>query len=438
MNPNPEGEFDPSWMERYVAPTYGRFPVWMERGEGPFLWDSNGKRYLDFAGGVAVCPLGHAHPEVADAIGRQAATLMHVSNWYCIRQQAELAKVLVEDVLGIPGKCFFSNSGAEANEGMIKLARRHGVLNPQSNGEPRFEILTFTGSFHGRTFATMSATAQAKIHDGFGPLVPGFVYLPFNDVTALQDAISERTVAILMEPVQGESGVRPATPEFLRVAARLCKERDLLLLLDEVQCGLGRTGELGGWRSIVPGDEIQPDAVSWAKSIASGFPLGSFWINDRPTTDGSPLSSTLGAGMHGSTYGGSPLASTAALATLGVILRDNLAKHSAEMGRRVAGEVASWRQPLITDIRAFGMMIGFELNVEALTPVAEEAMPGKLVSIFVAAQLLEAGLLVVPAGPSVVRWLPPMNVSLPRIEEGLSILKTTLDALLAKTQVTPA
>ena len=438
MNPNPEGEFDPSWMERYVAPTYGRFPVWMERGEGPFLWDSNGKRYLDFAGGVAVCPLGHAHPEVADAIGRQAATLMHVSNWYCIRQQAELAKVLVEDVLGIPGKCFFSNSGAEANEGMIKLARRHGVLNPQSNGEPRFEILTFTGSFHGRTFATMSATAQAKIHDGFGPLVPGFVYLPFNDVTALQDAISERTVAILMEPVQGESGVRPATPEFLRVAARLCKERDLLLLLDEVQCGLGRTGELGGWRSIVPGDEIQPDAVSWAKSIASGFPLGSFWINDRPTADGSPLSSTLGAGMHGSTYGGSPLASTAALATLGVILRDNLAKHSAEMGRRVAGEVASWRQPLITDIRAFGMMIGFELNVEALTPVAEEAMPGKLVSIFVAAQLLEAGLLVVPAGPSVVRWLPPMNVSLPHIEEGLSILKTTLDALLAKTQVTPA
>ena len=438
MNPNPEGEFDPSWMERYVAPTYGRFPVWMERGEGPFLWDSNGKRYLDFAGGVAVCPLGHAHPEVADAIGRQAATLMHVSNWYCIRQQAELAKVLVEDVMGIPGKCFFSNSGAEANEGMIKLARRHGVLNPQSNGEPRFEILTFTGSFHGRTFATMSATAQAKIHDGFGPLVPGFVYLPFNDVTALQDAISERTVAILMEPVQGESGVRPATPEFLRVAARLCKERDLLLLLDEVQCGLGRTGELGGWRSIVPGDEIQPDAVSWAKSIASGFPLGSFWINDRPTADGSPLSSTLGAGMHGSTYGGSPLASTAALATLGVILRDNLAKHSAEMGRRVAGEVASWRQPLITDIRAFGMMIGFELNVEALTPVAEEAMPGKLVSIFVAAQLLEAGLLVVPAGPSVVRWLPPMNVSLPRIEEGLSILKTTLDALLAKTQVTPA
>ena len=438
MNPNPEGEFDPSWMERYVAPTYGRFPVWMERGEGPFLWDSNGKRYLDFAGGVAVCPLGHAHPEVADAIGRQAATLMHVSNWYCIRQQAELAKVLVEDVMGIPGKCFFSNSGAEANEGMIKLARRHGVLNPQSNGEPRFEILTFTGSFHGRTFATMSATAQAKIHDGFGPLVPGFVYLPFNDVTALQDAISERTVAILMEPVQGESGVRPATPEFLRVAARLCKERDLLLLLDEVQCGLGRTGELGGWRSIVPGDEIQPDAVSWAKSIASGFPLGSFWINDRPTADGSPLSSTLGAGMHGSTYGGSPLASTAALATLGVILRDNLAKHSAEMGRRVAGEVASWRQPLITDIRAFGMMIGFELNVEALTPVAEEAMPGKLVSIFVAAQLLEAGLLVVPAGPSVVRWLPPMNVSLPHIEEGLSILKTTLDALLAKTQVTPA
>lgn len=438
MNPDPESEFNPSWMERYVAPTYGRFPVWMERGEGPCLWDSNGKRYLDFAGGVAVCPLGHAHPEVADAIGRQAATLMHVSNWYCIRQQAELAKVLVDDVMGLPGKCFFGNSGAEANEGMIKLARRYGALNPQSDGEPRFEILTFTGSFHGRTFATMTATAQAKIHDGFGPLVPGFVYLPFNDVAALEAAITERTVAILMEPVQGESGVRPATAEFLRTAARLCREKDLLLLLDEVQCGLGRTGELGGWRSIVPGDEIQPDAVSWAKSIASGFPLGSFWVNDRATASGAPLSSVLSAGMHGSTYGGSPLASTAALATLGVILRDNLAKHSAEMGRKVAGEVASWRHPLIRDIRAFGMMIGFELDVEALTPLAEAAMPGKLVSIFVAAKLLEAGLLVVPAGPSVVRWLPPMNVSLPHVEEGLSILKTTLDALSATTQVTPA
>lgn len=438
MNENSSSEFDPSWLERYVAPTYGRFPVWMERGEGPYVWDSTGKRYLDFAGGVAVCPLGHAHPEVAEAIGRQAATLMHVSNWYCIRQQAELAKVLVEDVMGLPGKCFFGNSGAEANEGMIKLARRYGALHPQANGEPRFEILTFTGSFHGRTFATMSATAQGKIHDGFGPLLPGFTYLPFNDIEALEAAISERTVAILMEPVQGESGVRPATAAFLRAASRLCKERDLLILLDEVQCGLGRTGELGGWRSIVPGDEIQPDAVSWAKSIASGFPLGAFWISDRPTVDGSPLSSTLGAGMHGSTYGGSPLASTAALATLGVILRDGLPTRAADMGRKVAGEVASWKHSLVREIRAFGMMIGFELDVEALAAASNEAMPGKPVSVFVAAELLKAGLLVVPAGPGVVRWLPPMNVNLAQVEEGLNILKNTLDALSAKTEAIAA
>jgi acetylornithine/succinyldiaminopimelate/putrescine aminotransferase len=433
MNPDSSNSFDPSWIERYVAPTYGRFPVWMERGEGPYVWDSEGKKYLDFAGGVAVCPLGHSHPEVAEAIGRQAATLTHVSNWYCIRQQAELAKVLVEDVMGLPGKCFFGNSGAEANEGMIKLARRYGAVRPQTSGEPRFEILTFSGSFHGRTFAAMSATAQPKIHEGFGPLLPGFVYLPFNDVAALKAAVTERTVAVMMEPVQGESGVQPATAEFLRAAAAIRREHDLLLLLDEVQCGLGRTGDLAGWRSIVPGDEIQPDAVSWAKSIANGFPIGSFWINDRPTPDGTPLSSVLGAGMHGSTYGGSPLASTAALATLGVILRDDLPNHAAEMGRKVAGEVASWKHPLMRDIRAFGMMIGFELDAEALAAAVADSMPGKLTSVFVAAELLKAGLLVVPAGPAVVRWLPPMNVSKAHIEEGLSILKSTLDALASKT-----
>jgi acetylornithine/succinyldiaminopimelate/putrescine aminotransferase len=426
-------DFDPAWLEKYVMPNYGRFQVWPESGEGPYVWDRDGKKYLDFAGGVAVCPLGHAHSEVADAISRQAHTLIHVSNWYCIRQQAELAKVLVEDVMKIHGKCFFSNSGAEANEGMIKLARKYGVTKPKADGSPRYEIITFTGSFHGRTFGAMSATAQEKIHGGFGPIVPGFVYVPFNDIAALQAAITDTTIAILVEPVQGESGVNPMTPEFLRAVQSLCRSQDLLMLLDEVQCGLGRTGELCGWRSIIPGEEIIPDSVSWAKSIGSGYPLGSFWVRDRALGDGidTKLCDLLGPGTHGTTYGGSPLACTVAMATLNVILRDGLAPKSAELGKQIASEVTAWNHPLIREVRAFGMMIGFELEEEKIASMTAVKASGKIVSIFVAKALLDAGMMVVPAGPKVVRWLPPMNLTSAQAAEGLALFKVTLDQLAA-------
>lgn len=426
-------EFDPAWLDKYVLPNYGRFPIWPERGEGPYLWDRDGKKYLDFAGGVAVCPLGHAHPEVADAMAVQARTLVHVSNWYCIRQQAQLARLIVEEFVQSPGRCFFCNSGAEANEGMIKLARKYGVARPLAAGSPRHEIITFTGSFHGRTFGAMSATAQEKIHGGFGPIVPGFVYVPFNDVEALRAAVTERTVAILLEPVQGESGVNPATADFLRAARAMCDERDLLLLFDEVQCGFGRTGDTCGWRSILPGEEIIPDAISWAKSIGSGYPLGAFWVREREidTPVARRLPELLGPGTHGTTYGGSPLACTVGLATLGIILRDGLPAHAAQLGRRIAGEVASWRQPLITDIRAFGMMIGFELDDVRLAALPAVQASGKLPSIFLAWELLQAGLLVVPAGPKVVRWLPPMNLTDAQADEGLRLFKTVLDRLAA-------
>jgi len=428
-----EADFDPAWLEKYVMPNYGRFPVWPERGEGPYVWDRDGKKYLDFAGGVAVCPLGHAHPEVADALGRQAHTLMHVSNWYCIRGQAELAKVLVEDVMGIAGKCFFSNSGAEANEGMIKLARKYGVTKPKADGSPRYEIITFTGSFHGRTFGAMSATAQEKIHGGFGPIVPGFVYAPFNDIAALKTAITDTTVAILVEPVQGESGVNPMTADFLRAVQSLCREHDLLMLLDEVQCGLGRTGELCGWRSIIPGDEIQPDSVSWAKSIGSGYPLGAFWVRQREMGDGKSeirnLCDLLGPGTHGTTYGGSPLACAVGLTTLKVILRDGLPQRAATLGRRIAREVAVWRHPLIREVRAFGLMIGFELEDEKIAALAAVKANGRLPSIHVAREMLEAGLMVVPAGPTVVRWLPPLNITDEHAAEGLALFKEVLDRL---------
>ena len=417
-------------FKNYVIPNYGRFDFWPERGSGVWLWDKTGKKHLDFAGGVAVCPLGHSHPEVVKAISEQAAKLIHVSNWYHIAGQGELAKVLVEDVMGIPGKCLFCNSGAEANEGLIKVARKFGVLRPKADGSPRYEILTFTGSFHGRTMATMTATAQEKIHGGFGPLVPGFKYLPFNDVAALEAGISENTVAILLEPVQGESGVNPVTPEFLRAAARLSNKRDLLLLLDEVQCGLGRTGELGGWRSIVPGDEILPDAVSWAKSIGSGYALGSFWVRRRPI--GKEVGSTmlcdiLSAGTHGTTYGGSPLACATAMATLNVILRDGLVAHSKKMGEFIAEQANAWKLPVLREVRAYGFLIGFELNTALIESREDFKASGKVPSIWVVQQLMEAGLLTVAAGPKVVRWLAPMNTTEAEVNEGLRIMREVLE-----------
>ena len=412
-------------LRRYVLPNYGRYEIWPTRGKGAEVWDRDGKRYLDFAGGVAVCPVGHCHPAVSDAIAEQARTLIHVSNWYCIEQQAELAQVLVEDVIGIPGKCFFCNSGAEANEGLIKLARKFGQ---QTGG--RFEIITFTGSFHGRTFGAMTATAQEKIHGGFGPLVPGFVYVPFNDVAALQAAVTSKTAAILLEPVQGESGVNAATPEFLRAAARLRDEHNLLLLLDEVQCGFGRAGELCGWRAIVPGNEIVPNAVSWAKAIGSGYPLGAFWVNDRePKALGSPLANLLGPGSHGTTYGGSPLACAAGLATVRTILNDDLCANSREVGGWIAEQVRGWRHPLIRELRQLGLFIGFELDAARLENSPAIKSSGKPPSIFVARELLTAGLMAVPAGPAVVRWLPPLNIDRANAAEALNIMKSVLDSL---------
>ena len=418
-------------LQKYVMPNYGRFDFWPERGSGVYVWDRDGKKYLDFAGGVAVCPLGHCHPEVVKAIQDQAATLIHISNWYCIRQQGELAKMLVEDVMGIAGKCFFCNSGAEANEGLIKLARRFGVTKPKTDGTPRYEIITFTGSFHGRTMATMTATAQEKIHGGFGPLVPGFVYVPFNGVMELKKAVNENTVGILLEPVQGESGVNPVTPEFLRMAQKLRDEHDLLLLLDEVQCGLGRTGDLGGWRSIIPGDEILPDAVSWAKSIGSGYALGSFWARDRSISDANDtkLCDLLGIGSHGTTYGGSPLACATAIATLNVILRDKLANHSKKMGALIAEEATAWKLPIIATIRAFGFMIGFELDTISIEARDDFKASGKVPSLWIAQLCMDAGLLVVPAGPKVIRWLAPMNTTEEEAREGLRILREVLSGL---------
>ncbi len=392
-----------SLLDHYTIPNYRRYEFYPERGEGSYLWDRDGRKYLDFAGGVAVCPLGHCHPEVVSALQQQAAKLIHVSNWYQIPQQGELARTLVEDVLGIPGKCFFGNSGAEANEGLIKVARKYGIAKPAADGTPRHEILTFTGSFHGRTFATMTATAQEKIHGGFGPLVPGFKYLPFNDIAALEAAITPNTVAILFEPVQGESGVHPATPEFLRAAAKLRDKHDLLLLFDEIQCGLGRTGDWCGWKTLAP--DIMPDGISWAKGIANGFPLGAFWASANRG-----LSDLLGPGTHGTTYGGNPVCCAAGVTVLDIIERDNLRANAVRQGERLAGMITGSK---VETVRKVGLMIGIQLK-EGLT--ALDAVKA----------LMAEGLLAIPAGERVVRLLPPLNITDGEVDAAAAVLARVL------------
>ena len=409
-------------FSQYVLPTYGRFPLVPVRGHGSFLWDDQGKRYLDFCTGIAVCSIGHCHPALTSAIQEQCATLMHCSNLYQIPQQAELARVIVEDHVKIPGKVFFSNSGAEANDGLIKTARRFGHAKPQPNGEPRYEVITFTQSFHGRTLGSMAATAQKKIHEGFDPLLPGFRYCPFNDLAALEAAITPVTAAILLEPVQGEGGVNVANADFIRGAAALAKKHDLLLFFDEVQAGFGRCGHSMAWRAICP--EIEPDGISWAKGMGGGFPIGSFWISDGLIDGEKPLSSLMSPGSHGSTYGGNPLACAASLAVLQVIEETNLGAHALEMEAFIRAEFARWNTPVFTGLRGIGLLLGFAIDTTKVP-----AVDGKTAAQVIVAQLMERGLLTVPAGPDVIRFLPPLNVTREEIADALHILHATITSL---------
>ncbi|MFM2170991.1 MAG: hypothetical protein RI957_1220 [Verrucomicrobiota bacterium] len=406
-------------FSRYVLPTYGRFPLVPVKGQGSWLWDDQGKRYLDFCTGIAVCSIGHCHPALTTAIRDQAETLMHCSNLYQIPQQAELARTIVEDHVKLPGKVFFSNSGAEANDGLIKTARRFGHARAQASGEARYEVITFTQSFHGRTLGSMAATAQKKIHEGFDPLLPGFRYCPFNDLAALEAAISPITAAILLEPVQGEGGVNVADAAFLRGAAALAKKHDLLLFFDEVQAGFGRCGHSMAWRALCP--EIEPDGISWAKGMGGGFPIGSFWVSDRLIDDSQELSSLMNPGSHGSTYGGNPLACAASLAVLKVIAAENLGAHALHMEAFIRAEFAKWNTPVLTGLRGIGLLLGF-----AVDPSLVPAVEGKTAAQVIVGKLMERGLLTVPAGPDVIRFLPPLNVSQEEIANALDILHHTV------------
>ncbi len=407
----------------HILTTYAHFPLTAVRGEGARLWDSEGNCYLDFCAGIATCSIGHCHPVLTQAITAQCSTLMHCSNLFRIPQQEELARMIVEDYMHIPGKVFFANSGAEANDGMIKTARRFGHARPNKAGQPRYEVITFNNSFHGRTLGSMAATAQSKIQQGFDPMLPGFRYVALNDSDGLRAAVSDITAGIMLEPIQGEGGVNEVTPEFLEFVQHLCKENDLLLMLDEVQCGLGRTGTLNGWQAFCP--DLEPDTVSWAKSLGGGFPIGAFFTSDRAIDDGgTPLSSLMNAGSHGSTYGGNPLACAASLSVLGEILTSDLAANAARQEQRIRQEVHTWDQPAITGIRGKGLLIGFALNAEAMA-----CEQGNTPALQLCKSLMKNGLLTVPAGAETLRWVPPLNVTDSEIDEALGILKETLTSL---------
>jgi acetylornithine/N-succinyldiaminopimelate aminotransferase len=412
---------------RYVMPTYGRAPVAMCRGAGTRLWDEDGREYLDFCTGIAVCSLGHAHPALQQALVRQAAELWHCSNLYHIGRQAELAGFLVETVAALPGKVFFANSGAEANDGLIKAARRFGHARPDAAGSPRSLVLTFTNSFHGRTLGGIAATGQDKVKEGFAPLLPGFRHLPFNDLDAVAAAMAGGAVAaVLVEAIQGEGGVNVASKDFLLGLAELCRAHDALLFLDEVQCGIGRAGDWCGWRAVL-GDSagnIRPDGMSWAKGMGGGFPTGAFWLGDRLVRDDLPLHDLLGPGSHGSTYGGSPLAAAVALAVLREIHDHDLCARARAAGARLQAGVAALGSPLVRGTRGLGLLLGIELDVAA---VAAARLPAAATpALQISNACLAAGLLTVAAGPGVLRLLPPLNVSDADCDAALAILARVL------------
>jgi acetylornithine aminotransferase/acetylornithine/N-succinyldiaminopimelate aminotransferase len=404
-------------FQRNVVPSYGRFELVLDHGSGSYLWDVNGRRYLDLASGIGVCSLGHANPDITQALTEQSKKLIHVSNLYYTEPQGRLAQELVN--LTGPGKVFFSNSGAEANEGLYKLARKFG------HDEGRFEILTATNSFHGRTLAGISATGQEKVKKGFEPAVNGFRHVPYNDLEAVRKAISPATVAILIECIQGESGINPATPEYLLGLRQLCDERKMLLLLDEVQGGYFRTGFFASYQrlleNVAEAKNFIPDGVSWAKAIGGGFPIGAFWVRE-------PHAELLSPGSHATTYGGSPLGCAVGLKVLEVIRRDNIQENVRQLGdymKERLGTLAVRFPSVVRQVRGFGLMLGVELaqNIPAFSK------NDKTHAVQFVNALHGAGILTVPAGTHVARLLPCLNLKKSEADEGLHIIEQVVSEL---------
>ena len=389
---------------RHVVPSYKRSataPV-LVRGKGTRVWDAEGNEYLDFGSGIAVNCLGHAHPRLAEVMKRQGEELVHVSNLFFHPRQAELAGELVLR-MG-PGKIFFCNSGAEANEAMVKAARKAGAAHG------RYEIITTLNSFHGRTLGMIAASGQERLREGFGPVMPGFMYAPYNDLAAIEKAIGPKTAAVMIEGIQGEGGVIPANPEYLLGLRKLTQERGIYLLMDSVQCGHYRTGRFQSYETILEKagkkGAFIPDAVSMAKSLGGGFPIGAVWLGER-------LADVLGPGSHATTYGGTALACAVALEVLKIIDEEGLAKNIERMGEELKkglGKLSG--RGWVGEVRGFGGMVGVTVKGRSHAEVAEA--------------LAKAGLLVVPAGSDVLRFLAPYSVSMDEVKEAVKKVESTL------------
>ena len=382
--------------------TYSRYPIVPVRGEGCRLWDADGKEYLDFLGGVAVNNLGHCHPKVVAALQKQAAELIHCSNYYQIPQQIELAELLCSH--SFADKAFFCNSGAEANEAAIKLARKYSR---DTYGPERYEIITAADSFHGRTMATVSATGQEKVQRFFDPLLHGFKHVPFNDAAALEAAVQPATCAIMLEPIQGEGGINIPSPGYFQEVRRICDQHGLLLIFDEVQVGMGRTGKMFAYEHF----DIVPDIMTLAKALAGGAPIGTMLAKDR-------YAGAFAPGTHGSTFGGNPLVCAAALATVRTLLEDGLLNRCEEIGEYLTGEleILSNKYPFVKEVRGIGLMIGMALDI----PAADIVKKGH-----------ERGVLLNVTHDTVLRFVPPLVVTKQEIDLMISIL----DGIFAEVEV---
>jgi predicted acetylornithine/succinylornithine family transaminase len=386
----------------HVMATYARLPVAFVRGDGTMLYDADGREYLDFLSGLAVVSLGHAHPEIAAAVGAQAATLLHVSNLYYNAVQPQVAAIL-DRLLGGDGRVFFANSGAEANECAIKLARRHGQLH---GGPERYHVISAYGSFHGRTLTTLAATGQPQKHEAFQPLPSGFRYVAFAEVDALEAALDERVCAVLLEPVQGEGGVNPAPPGYLEAVRRLCDEREALLIVDEVQTGLGRTGR---WFGFQHAHGARPDIVTMAKSLGNGMPVGACWAR-------ADVAASFRPGDHASTFGGQPLAACAALATLEIMERDDVPARADRGGERLTKRLLALRG--VTEVRGLGLLLAAQLA------------PG-IDAGAVSRRCLDAGLIVNAVTPTALRLAPPLLVTDDEIDRAVAVLEQVLQEVIA-------
>jgi len=383
--------------DQVIAKTYNRFPIVLTKGQGCRLWDAEGREYIDFVSGIAVCNLGHAHPKVSEALSKQADVLLHVSNLYYTEPQIELAYRLTQN--SFADRVFFCNSGAEANEAAIKLARKY----VKDKGEKeRYRIITMEKSFHGRTMATLSATGQDKIKKGFEPVLEGFDHIPFNDIEALRKSIGPSTCAVLLEPIQGEGGVRCPESDYLKAVRRLCDETGILLIFDEIQTGMGRTGKLFAYEHF----GIEPDIMTLAKALANGLPIGAMLARED-------VAESFGPGAHASTFGGTPIVTAASIQVVKVLLEENIIGHCAEMGAYFKEKLSGLKagHESIVDVRGMGLLLGMKLKIEGDAIVNS---------------CMEKGFLINCIQGNILRFIPPLIIE----KEEIDALVACLDELL--------